>query len=144
MRGIRYPWGPFSSVEAGSTTLNPLGPSGLHGEWQRGPRTAPPVRAMMRERLMVRWGAERSWLIRVMRLIRCTIGPQINHIARINHVKVKGVVQVSGPGRTGPQKTWHAASRRFVTYCDRTLTEDSLAVSGGRRRPNRRLRAAAA
>jgi hypothetical protein len=35
------------------------------------------------------------WLIRVMRLIRCTIGPQINHKAQINHVKVKGVVLVS-------------------------------------------------
>ena len=27
--------------------------------------------------------------IRVMRLIRCTIGPQINHITRINHVNLR-------------------------------------------------------
>jgi hypothetical protein len=54
-----------------------------------------PVRAVVRERLMVRWGAERSWWIRVMRLIRCTIGPQINHKAWINHVKVKDVALVS-------------------------------------------------
>ena len=54
-----------------------------------------PMRAMMRERLVVRWGAERSWLIRVIWLIRCTIDPQINHKAWINHVKVKMLVLVS-------------------------------------------------
>src|SRR2546430_1343811 len=30
---------------------------------------------------------KRSWLIGVVRLIRCTVGPLINHKARINHVK---------------------------------------------------------
>ena len=30
-----------------------------------------------------------------MRLIRCTIDPQINQEARINHVKVKAIVLVS-------------------------------------------------
>jgi hypothetical protein len=53
------------------------------------------LRGVMRERLMVRWDAERSWLIRVMRLIWCTIDPQINHKAWINHVKVKIIVLVS-------------------------------------------------
>ena len=38
---------------------------------------------------------ERSWLIRAMRLIRCTIDPQINHEARIHHVKVTMIVLVS-------------------------------------------------
>ena len=51
---------------------------------------------MVQERLMMRWGAERSWLIRVMRLIRCTIDPQINHRAWINHIKVKVAALVSG------------------------------------------------
>ena len=39
--------------------------------------------------------AKRSWLIRVMRLIRCTIDPQINHEARINHAKIAVIVLVS-------------------------------------------------
>jgi len=39
--------------------------------------------------------AKRSWLIQAMRLIRCTIDPQINHKARINHVKVTMIVLVS-------------------------------------------------
>jgi len=37
---------------------------------------------------------ERSWLIRVMRLIRCTIGPRINHEARINHAILEFIAQV--------------------------------------------------
>lgn len=49
----------------------------------------------MRERLMMRLGAERSWLFRVMRLIWCTIDPQINRKAWINHVKVKSIALVS-------------------------------------------------
>ena len=45
---------------------------------------------------VVRWpAAEIAWLIRVIRLIRCTIDPQINHKAQINHVKVTIIVLVS-------------------------------------------------
>jgi len=36
-----------------------------------------------------------SWLIGVMRLIWCTMVPQINHEARINHVTPTKIVLVS-------------------------------------------------
>ena len=39
--------------------------------------------------------AKGSWWIGALRLIRCTIGPQINHEAQINHVKFAGIVLMS-------------------------------------------------
>ena len=54
-----------------------------------------PMVPMVRKRSMRYVARKRSWLIRVMRLIRCTIVPQINHEARINHVKVTMIVLVS-------------------------------------------------
>jgi hypothetical protein len=48
---------------------------------------AVPVRPVVLERAVVCQARKRSWLIRAMRLIRCTVDPQINHEARINHVK---------------------------------------------------------
>src|SRR2546421_8172187 len=47
-------------------------------------RTVIPGRPVA-EHAVVRHTCKRSWLIRVMRLIRCTIDPRINHEARINH-----------------------------------------------------------
>ena len=49
-----------------------------------------PVRAVVRERALVRQFRKRSWWIRASWLIWCTIGPQINHRAQINPTDSSG------------------------------------------------------
>ena len=95
MRTIRYALGRFPPSSPDPPRYVRLVRAGFTGNDHEGHGRRSPMRVMMRERLMVRWSAERSWLIRVMWLIRCTIGPQISHEARINHVKVKAIVLVS-------------------------------------------------
>ena len=50
---------------------------------------------MMHKQHVVIAAVQLTWWIRVMRLIRCTIDPQINHEARINHVNPTKIVLVS-------------------------------------------------
>jgi hypothetical protein len=51
--------------------------------------TVMPVRAVVLERAVVCQIRKRSWWFWASWLIWCTMGPQINHEARINHVVVK-------------------------------------------------------
>ena len=51
-----------------------------------------PVRAVVRERALVRQFRKRSWWIRASWLIWCTIDPLIHHQALIHHAKSRSVV----------------------------------------------------